>query len=89
MHEIKIEIVELGTIVVNDDAIKKYPQDVHRHLSEWVKNTTNNHIVCVGVECTNMVISFKYDAGYTIKISRVDGGRKFTFLKERVVLSKN
>lgn len=89
MHEIKIEIVELGTIVVNDDAIKKYPQEVYNCLNAWVKDVSKNHIVCTGVECTNLVLSFKYDAGYTIKINPVMNGRKFTFLKEKVVLSKN
>lgn len=88
MYKIKITKKELGSVIVNNDAIEKNPQKVHSLLRSITSDLTENHVVCKEVSKCNLAITFSRDEGYSIDITSCKDGRKIVFYHEDVELTK-
>lgn len=88
MFKIKLAKKELGSIVVDNNAIEKNPQKVQSLLESVTSGLTKNHVKCTEVSKCNLTIAFKRDEGYSIDIVPCEEGRKITFYHEDVELTK-
>lgn len=86
MFKIKLAKTELGSIVVDNNAVEKDPQKVHSFLKSVISDLTKNHVECTEVSKCNLVIAFKHDKGYFVDIAPCKDGRKITFYHEDVEL---
>ena len=86
MLKIKLTKKELGSVIVESEAIEKNAQKVHSLLKSVTSDLTKNHIVCTEVSACNLTIAFKRDEGYSIDITSCKDGRKITFYCENVEL---
>lgn len=82
MFKIKLTKKELGSIIVDNNAIEKNPEKVHSLLKSVTSDLTKNHIVCTEVAKCNLVIAFRRDEGYSVDITPCKDGRKITFYCE-------
>lgn len=88
MFKIKLIKKEMGSIIVESDAIEKNSQKVYSLLRSVTSDLTKNHVVCTEVSRHNLLISFKRDEGYFVDIAPCKDGRKITFYHEDVELTK-
>lgn len=86
MFKIKLAKKELGSIMVDNNAVEKNPQKVHSLLKSVTSDLTKNHVECTEVSQCNLAIAFKRDEGYSIDIVPCEEGRKITFYHEDVEL---
>lgn len=86
MFKIKLTKKELGSIVVDNNAVEKNPQRVHSLLKAVTSDLTENHVVCIEVSQHNLTIAFKRDEGYSVDSTSYKDGRKITFYCEDVEL---
>lgn len=86
MFKIKLIKKELGSIIVDNNAVKKNPQRVHPLLKSVTSDLTKNHVVCTEVSKCNLTITFSCDEGYSIDMTPCIDGRKITFYCEDVEL---
>lgn len=86
MFKIKLIKKELGSIIVENDAIEKDSQKVYSLLRSVTSDLTKNHVVCTEVSQCNLTIAFERDKGYSIDIAPCKDGRKITFYHECVEL---
>jgi hypothetical protein len=88
MFKIKLTKKELGSVIVDNNAVEKNPQRVHSLLKSITSDLTKNHIVCTEVSKCNLTIGFRHDEGYSVDILPCKDGRKIVFYHEDVELTK-
>lgn len=88
MFKIKLIKKEMGSIIVESDAIENNSQKVYSLLRSVTSDLTKNHVVCTEVSRHNLLISFKHDEGYSVDIAPCKDGRKITFYHEDIELTK-